>query len=86
MDIVEETKLKVLSLADEAGILVWRKSEFADNHFVAVEDGMDGDLANLMQFYVLAVGRERERAAMICHHYQDVQYPAAEIAERILRG
>ena len=85
MDVVEEVKMKVLSLADEAGILVWRKSEFSDNNFVAVEDGMDGDLANLMQFYVLAVGRERERAAMICHYFKDVQYPAAEIAERILR-
>ena len=27
---------------------------------------------------------ERERAAIICHQYRDVEYPAAEIAERII--
>lgn len=29
---------------------------------------------------------ERERAAMICWQYRDVEFPAAEIAERILHG
>ena len=30
------------------------------------------------------VERERERAAIICHAMRDVQYPAMEIAERII--
>jgi hypothetical protein len=30
------------------------------------------------------VERERERAAVICHALRDVQYPAMEIAEKIM--
>ena len=30
------------------------------------------------------VERERERAAIICHAMRDVEYPALEIAERIM--
>ena len=30
------------------------------------------------------VERERERAAVICHAMRDVEYPAMEIAERIM--
>ena len=30
------------------------------------------------------VERERERAAIICHALRDVQYPAMEIAEKIM--
>jgi hypothetical protein len=30
--------------------------------------------------------RERERAAIICHAMRDVQYPAMEIAEKIMQG
>jgi hypothetical protein len=30
------------------------------------------------------VERERERAAIICHALRDVQYPALEIAEKIM--
>lgn len=33
-----------------------------------------------------ALQAERERAAMICHQYRDVEYPAEAIAEAILRG
>jgi hypothetical protein len=32
------------------------------------------------------VERERERAAVICHAMRDVQYPAMEIAEKIMQG
>jgi len=30
------------------------------------------------------VERERERAAIICHAMRDIEYPAMEIAERIM--
>ena len=38
----------------------------------------------LRRFARMVAERERERAAMICHQLRDVEYPAMEIAERIL--
>ena len=32
----------------------------------------------------LLIERERERAAMICHQLRDVEYPADDIATRIM--
>ena len=75
---------EVLELAKMAGILVWRKSEWHVDHHIHVEDGMDGDLAALVQLCQLVRDKERARAANICHSMVDVQYPATDLAERIL--
>ena len=76
---------EVIKLADQAGILVWRQSEFSNDSFVHVDDGMDGDLASLVQLCRLVRKQERERAAKICESMAYVQYPAMEIIERILK-
>lgn len=43
-------------------------------------------MEELRKMIEMAREAERERAAMICWQYRDVEYPAAEIAERILHG
>ena len=40
----------------------------------------------LQEFVKRLIEQERERAAMLCHQYRDVKYPAEAIAEAILRG
>ena len=45
------------------------------------------EAAELQDFVVRVIERERERAAMICHQYRDwSDNPAEAIAEAILRG
>ena len=38
----------------------------------------------LQEFVKRVIEQERERAAMICHQYRDVEYPAEAIATAIL--
>jgi ubiquinone biosynthesis protein UbiJ len=75
---------KLLRLAERVGIVPWVRHEWTGRRFVHTDEGMEGDLACLMQFYTLAVEQERERAAMICHQLRDVKYPADDIAARIM--
>ena len=75
---------EVLELAVSAGILPWVKHEWDGKQFLHTDEGMDGDLACLLQFAGLIVERERERAAMICHQCKDWEYASEEIAYRIL--
>jgi hypothetical protein len=73
---------EVLRLAELAGILPWVRHEWTGKQFVHTDEGMEGDLACLMQFYTLTVEQERERAAMLCHTCRELR--PDEIAERIM--
>lgn len=84
LNVGEDEMKEVIALAERAGILVWRRAEFHNNSFVHVDDGMDGDLTGLVQLCRLVRAEERQRAARICASLVDVQYPAMELAERIL--
>lgn len=75
---------EVLELATQAGILPWTKHEWTGKELIHTDDGMDGDLACLIQFYELAVKRERERAVMICYACRDWENASEEIARRIM--
>jgi hypothetical protein len=77
---------EVLRLAEQAGILPWVKHEWTGKEFVHTDEGMDGDLACLVQFYQLTVEQERERAAMICHACRDLEHASEEIALRIMNN
>jgi ubiquinone biosynthesis protein UbiJ len=75
---------ELLRLAERAGILPWVRHEWTGKEFVHTDEGMEGDLASLWQFATLVKEQERERAAMICHQLRDVEYPADDIATRIM--
>jgi hypothetical protein len=75
---------ELLRLAECAGILPWVRHEWTGKEFVHTDEGMEGDLASLWQFATLVKEQERERAAMICHQLRDVEYPADDIATRIM--
>jgi len=75
---------ELAQLAVKAGIIPWSRLEFVGKELIPVDDGMDGDLASLWQFANLIMEQERERAAMICHQLRDVEYPADDIATRIM--
>jgi ubiquinone biosynthesis protein UbiJ len=79
-------RAEVLELAVAAGIMPWIKREWNGKQLVHTDDGMDGDLACLLQFAELIVERERERAAAICHACRDHQHAPDEIAQRIVNG
>ena len=76
---------ELADLAVKAGIIPWSRLQSVGKHLIPVEDGMDGDLASLWQFANFIREQERERAAMICHQLRDVEYPAMEIAARVLK-
>lgn len=67
------TQPKALSLAD------WLDQVNAVPHPIHTKSAA-AELRRLHE----ALQAERERAAMICHQYRDVKYPADEIATAIL--
>ena len=57
-------KETVLRLADMCGLTPWVKHEFyIDRLIPATDEGIDGDLAGLMQFAQLVAAHEREAIA-----------------------
>lgn len=60
-----------LVIAEAAGIIPWSHHKFIGaNRMSHVDDGLDGDLASLLQFAKLieehAVAEEREACAKVC--------------------
>ena len=51
----------IIRMALNAGIIPWEKIEWSNNRFVFADEGMDGDLACLMQFADFVAAHERER-------------------------
>jgi len=56
----------VLRLAHQAGIIPWTCHEWQHGTFVHIDDGMDGDVACLLQFAQLVAAAEREACAKVC--------------------
>jgi hypothetical protein len=56
----------VLRLANQAGIIPWACHEWQHGTFVHIDDGMDGDVACLLQFAQLVAAAEREACAKVC--------------------
>ena len=64
---------EIIRMAGEAGITPWVKMEWSNNLFVSADEGMDGDLACLMQFAALVAAAEREACLRACEEmiYRD---------------
>ena len=57
----------IIRMAVDAGIIPWTKHEYVGgNNFSASDEGLDGDLASLIQFAELVASAERERILDIC--------------------
>ncbi len=51
-------------MADEAGITPWERLEYiGGKRFSSTDEGLDGDLACLIQFATLVAAHEREQCA-----------------------
>ena len=61
------TQDEIIEMAIAAGITPWTKHEYiGNNNFSASDEGVDGDLASLIQFFQLATAKEREACAKLC--------------------
>ena len=61
------TRDDIIRMATEAGITPWVQHQWVGgNKFVDADEGMDGDLACLMQFAALVAAAEREACAKVC--------------------
>ena len=57
----------IIRMAADAGIIPWTKHEYVGGkNFSASDEGLDGDLASLIQFAALVASAERERILDIC--------------------
>lgn len=56
----------ILKWALQVDIIPWTKHEWANNQFVPTEEGLEGDIACLMQFAALVAEHEREACAELC--------------------
>ncbi len=61
------TQDEIIQMAVECGIIPWTKHEYiGDQKFTATDEGLDGDLASLIQFFQMATAHEREACAKVC--------------------
>ena len=59
----------IIRMAVDAGIIPWTKHEYVGgNNFSASDEGLDGDLASLIQFAALVASAEREACAKVCEN------------------
>lgn len=64
------TQEEMIEMAVAAGIIPWTKHEhIGGNKFSASDEGLDGDLASLIQFAKLVAAKEREACADICGRF-----------------
>ena len=57
---------EIIQMAVECGIIPWTKHEYiGDQKFTATDEGLDGDLASLIQFFQMATAHEREAIAQM---------------------
>lgn len=58
---------EIIRMAVDAGIIPWTKHEYVGGkNFSASDEGLDGDLASLIQFAALVASAERERILDMC--------------------
>ena len=54
---------EIIRMAADAGITPWVHHQWVEDKFIHIDEGMDGDLACLMQFAHLVAAAEREACA-----------------------
>lgn len=82
------TQEETIEMAVSAGIVPWTKHEYiGGNNFSATEDGLDGDIASLLQFAKLVEDAAFKRwAAQTKLAVQDEREACAKRAEIALLG
>ena len=61
------TQEEIIEMVVKCGIIPWTKHEYiGDQKFTATDEGLDGDLASLIQFFQMATAHEREACAKVC--------------------
>ena len=56
----------IIRMAADAGITPWVHHQWVKDKFIHIDEGMDGDLACLIQFANLVAAAEREACAKVC--------------------
>ena len=65
----------IIRMAADAGIIPWTKHEYVGGkNFSASDEGLDGDLASLIQFAALVASAEREACAKVADQWA-IGYP-----------
>lgn len=59
-------KQDVLKMATDCGIICWTRNRWVKDRFLPIDEGMDGDLACLMQFAEMIARQERKACAALC--------------------
>ena len=79
------TQDEIIQMAVECGIIPWTKHEYiGDQKFTATDDGLDGDLASLVQFFQMATAHEREACAKVSDEWVNAYpHPSKTIAAAI---
>ncbi len=62
---------EIIRMAADAGITPWVHHQWVKDKFIHIDEGMDGDLACLMQFANLVAAAEREACAKLCDEVDD---------------
>ena len=76
------TQDQIIEIAVAAGIIPWTKHEYVGgNNFSASDEGLDGDLASLIQFAKLVAAKEREACAKICDEWANGMSSEPEMVE-----
>lgn len=76
------THEEIIEMAVAAGITPWTKHEhIGGNNFSASDEGLDGDLASLIQFAKLVAAKEQNRCCSIIYG----QCGSDNVAERTVR-
>lgn len=59
----------IIRMAADAGITPWVHHQWVKDKFIHIDEGMDGDLACLMQFASLVAAAEREACAQLVENF-----------------
>ena len=84
------TQDQIIEMAVAAGIIPWTKHEHVGgNNFSASDEGLDGDLASLIQFAKLVAAKEREACAKYVETietYEKIEKACFKFAAKTIRA
>lgn len=71
-------KEDIIRMAADAGITPWVHHQWVKDKFIHIDEGMDGDLACLMQFAHLVAAAERQRQQLTDEQISDLWHQSGE--------
>ena len=73
----------IIRMAADAGITPWVHHQWVKDKFIHIDEGMDGDLACLMQFAALVAAAEREACTKLVFQTQESDDEYVSLRETI---